>query len=120
MGRERPPSVDPRRLAVHVQVHSARKGPNPAALVRVRRRDDLRAPNHQGVRVVRRGIGGIQEGFLPRFEVFWGREIDIGEKMLSDARDPWFGDDAAIPQRLWFVMQEVDDVIEDFWWETWV
>jgi hypothetical protein len=70
--------------------------------------------------MVCRGIGGIQEGFLPQFEVFWRREIDIGEKMLSGARNPWFGDDATILERLWFVMQEVDDVIEDFWWETWV
>lgn len=64
------------------------------------RRDDLRTSNEEGARVTRRGVRGVQEG-PPWFDVFGGRKrIDTGEKVLAGAREPWFGDNATLLERL--------------------
>jgi len=41
----------------------------------------------------------------------------MGKKMLSGARDPRFGDQATFP-KLPFAIAEVDDVIQQFFWEA--
>jgi hypothetical protein len=44
-------------------------------------------------------------------------EPDICEKVLSGARDPRFGDKAAILERPRHVVEKVDDVIQYLGWE---
>jgi len=50
---------------------------------------------------------------LPRFQTFGG------EKMLSGTGDPRPRDEVAIPERVAFVVQNVDDVIQQFRREAW-
>ena len=69
-----------------------------------------------GCRRVRR----IREGVVPRLESAGGIEPDIGENIFSGARNPRFGDETALFECLPFVVQEVEDVIEDFSWEDWI
>ena len=45
-------------------------------------------------------VGRIWERLLPRFDVFRRRELDLGEEVISGTRNPRFGDEAAIPERL--------------------
>jgi hypothetical protein len=45
-------------------------------------------------------------------------ERDIGEKVFSGARDPSFGDEATVPERVLCVVYVVDDVIQEFCWEV--
>jgi len=63
------------------------------------------------------GVRNIRESLLPRFEFTWGMELDTSEQVLSSTRSLWFGDKATLFECLSFVMQEVDDVVEDFLWE---
>ena len=44
-------------------------------------------------------------------------ECDVNEKVLSDPRDPRFGDEATRFECSEFIAQTVDDEVEDFWWK---
>ena len=44
-------------------------------------------------------------------------ECDVNEKVLSDPRDPRFGDEAARFECSEFIAQTVDDEVEDIWWK---
>ena len=46
------------------------------------------------------------------------RERNLAKKVCSGARDPRFRDEAALLERFWLVVEEVDDVVPDFWWEA--
>jgi hypothetical protein len=50
--------------------------------------------------------------------VFLGLELNIGEKVFSSTRDPRFRGKATPLEGLWFVVQEVGDVVEDLWQEV--
>ena len=99
---------------VHLQPHDTRKGANPTTLFRICHCDNLRALNRKDVCMVRRGVGRIRERRLPRLEAFGRRKLDVGEEVLSGTRNPRFGDEAAIPECIRFIVQVVDDVVEDF------
>ena len=45
---------------------------------------------------------------------------DLDEKMVSGAGDPRLRNEAALFESLRIVVQMVEDVIEDFWWEVWI
>lgn len=45
---------------------------------------------------------------------------NLGEKMVSGAGDPRLRNEAALFESLRIVVQMVEDVIEDFWWEVWI
>ena len=60
--------------------------------------------------IVCRGVGWIPKRLLPRLELPRGCELDIGEEVLSDAWNPSLGGDAAIPERLRFIVEGVEDV----------
>ena len=47
-------------------------------------------------------------------------EVDTGKKVFSGAWSPGFRDETALLQRVLFVVQKVDRVIEDFSWESWI
>ena len=103
----------------HTQTCDTRKCLNPTILFCVCCRKASGALDQQGTRVIRGGVGRIRECRLPRLEGFGRRELDIGEEVLSSARNPRLGDEAAVPECLWFIVQVVDDMIEDFWREGW-
>ena len=44
-------------------------------------------------------------------------ELHVGEKVFSRPRNPQFGDEAARFERVWFIVEMVDDEIENFWGE---
>ena len=46
---------------------------------------------------------------------WWALELDMSEKVHSAKPR----DKGASPKRFWFAMQEVDNGIEYFGWETW-
>ena len=47
-------------------------------------------------------------------------EPDLGEKVLSGAWDPRFGDETTLLEHGWVVVQEVNNVVEEFWREIWI
>ena len=59
-------------------------------------------------------VGGIQEGFHPRFEGGSGlAEVDTVEMMSLSPRNPRLGDEGTHPERSQFTVQMVDDEVED-------
>ena len=48
------------------------------------------------------------------------KERDFAEQVFSGSRNPRFGDKATPLERFGLVSKEVDDVVGDFWWETWI
>ena len=42
------------------------------------------------------------------------------QKVLSGTRNPRFRDEATLFECFRFVVKEVDDMVGDFWWETWM
>ena len=44
-------------------------------------------------------------------------ERDAIEKVDSCPRNPGLGNEAAFHERSWCIVQVVDDVVEDLWWE---
>ena len=47
-------------------------------------------------------------------------ELDSGEDVSSGARDPRLRDETTPLECLRVVVQRVDNVVEDFWWEIWI
>ena len=72
-------------------------------------------------RVMGGGARRVWEGFHPRIESGserrLGMERDAIEKVDSCPRNPGLGNEAAFPERSWCIVQVVDDVVEDLWWE---
>ena len=74
--------------ADHLQVDGTRKTCEPTTLFRIRSYNDAGAANGQGPGITRRRGRRIWKYPLPRLQVFFGMEPDIGEKVLSGAWDP--------------------------------
>lgn len=72
----------------------------------------------QRTNVVCGRIGGIRENVPPCLEISVIPERDLGEKVLSGARSPRFGDEAALFEGFWLVMKEVDNAVPQFRWEA--
>jgi len=106
-----------RPVTVQLQVHDARKPSDPTTRIRIRRGDGVEAADVQSFGVVGGGGRRIWKFLLPRYQVLFDVEHDFGEKVLSSARDPRFGDKATILECIRVVVQEVDYGIEDFLWE---
>ena len=65
-------------------------------------------------RVVGGGVGRIREGFHPRFESGSEEtELDAVEKVHSGPRNPRLGNEATCLERGGFIVQMVDDEVED-------
>jgi hypothetical protein len=68
--------------------------------------------------VVGARVGRIRKRRLPQFDVGCrGMEFDAGKEVSSCPINPRFGDDAIHSKRSRFVMQMVDDEIENLLWE---
>ena len=65
-------------------------------------------------------IGRIRESFLPLLEIIGIAEGDLAKKVLSGTRNPRFRDEATLFECFRFVVKEIDDIVGDFWWETWM
>ena len=63
-------------------------------------------------------IGGIRKSVLPCLEILEIPERDLGEKVLSGARSPRFGNEAALFEGFWLVVKEVDNAVPEFRWEA--
>ena len=81
-------SVEVPRAIVHIQTRNPGKRPKPTTLFRICRHNRTGTINEQGPSVIRRGVCGVQERLLPRPEVIFGTEPDIGEQVLSGAWNP--------------------------------
>ena len=73
----------------------------------------------QGVDAVHMRVGRIGKR-LPRFEVFGRKGPNRAESLLSGAWEPRFGDEVAFLECLWFIVYDVDDVVEDLWRAVWI
>ena len=84
----------------HIQLNYARKCSNPATLPRIRNLNGIRAFNHQGLRVARRRVGIVRKRLLPRLQIGYGTKRDLRKKVLSGVRDPRFGGEATLLERI--------------------
>jgi hypothetical protein len=64
------------------------EGLNQTARSDICRHDSPRAANKHDVGMIRRGIRMVRERLLPQLEFICGTELDLGEKVLSGARNP--------------------------------
>jgi len=92
------------------QGHDARKRLDPTTRFRIP--DDVRGANRQSSSVIARRSFGIWS-LLLRLQVLLGIEVDFGEEVPSDSRDPRYRDKVTFPERFRFVVQGVNHVIED-------
>lgn len=60
-------------------------------------------------------VGRIWKGLHPRLDGFRSPDEDGSEKVPSGPRDPHFGNEATRFERGRFVVQMVDDEVEDLW-----
>ena len=95
----------------YFQSHNVRKRPNPTSLFRIRSSDIFNGSKDQRMGVICRRVGRSWEGLLPRVDVGGMLELYPAEKVSSSARNPRFGNKAALLECLWFVVQEVDNGI---------
>ena len=108
----------------HPQIYDMVEGANPG--IRTRSCKSGRfgvvvARKVETPRVMGGGARRVWEGFHPRIESGserrLGMERDAIEKVDSCPRNPGLGNEAAFPERSWCIVQVVDDVVEDLWWE---
>ena len=104
-------------MVVQFQAHNARESPDPTTLFRICRRGDLRTGYDESPCVITRGIGWRWEGRFPRLDAASSVKRDGGEKVFSCPGDPRSRNETASFQRVWVVMEEVDDVVEYLWGE---
>ena len=88
------------KLSPDLEAHNARKGRDPTALFCIRGRDIRGEPNGQSLGMVGGRGGGVWKCRFPRLEVLRVAEQDVGEKVLSSARNPRFGNEAAVLERV--------------------
>ena len=71
-----------------LQVHDASETCDPATRLRIRSCDDVTTSNEQCFGVMCGRCRRIWERLLPRLQICFEAKLDIGEKVLSGARDP--------------------------------
>ena len=102
----------------HSQFHDLVEGVNPGKRIGNRNSDHFEIPEVETARVMGGGVGRIREGVHPRFESGSGQtELDVVEKVYSGPRNPRLGNEATFPERGGFIVQMVDDEVEDLWRE---
>ena len=65
-------------------------------------------------------LGRDRKSFLPLLEINRVSEGDLAKEVLLGARNPRFRDEATLFECFRLVVKEVDDIVGDFWWETWI
>ena len=108
------------RTIQQFQFHNVAERPNPTISFRDHGNDGPLGANGQRASVMRRRISGVLESLLPCLETSEIPEHDFAKQVFSSARNPRFGDKATPLERFGLVSKEVDDVVGDFWWETWI
>ena len=101
------------------QIYDTVEGVNPGT--RIRNRDSVHfgTVKFETAGVMGGRVGGILEGFHPRFEGGSAGlvEADMVEKMSSSPWNPRLGDETTRPERSRFIVQMVRDEVENLWWE---
>ena len=102
----------------HCQFHDIAEGANPGKRVRNCESNRFEIGKVETARVMGGGAERIRESCHSRFESGSGHnEHDTLEKMYSSLWNPQLGGEAIFPERIQFIVQMVDDEVEDFWLE---
>jgi hypothetical protein len=108
------------RLAetLQVQMYEVVKGADPTTHICICGGDDRNAPNVESESVVGGRVGRIRKRLFPQLDVRCPvMEFDASKEVGSRPMNPGFGDDATRLERRRFVVQVVDDMVEDLWRE---
>ena len=101
-----------------MQVLDIVKGTDPTTRFRIRGGEARKPINGETASVVSGRVGRIRKRLLPQFYVeFPGVEFDASEEVCSCAVDPGFGYDATGLECRRFVVEVVDDGVQDLWRE---
>ena len=60
----------------------------------------------------------VRKCLLPRLQIGCRTKRDLRKKVPSGARDPRFGGEATLLECVLIVVQEVEDIVKDFWREV--
>jgi hypothetical protein len=97
-----------------VQVYEVVEGADPTTHILICSGDDRNVTNRESARVASGRGGRIRKGLLPPIDRgCWGIEVNTSKEVRSRSLNPRFGDDATRFERRRFIVQMINNVVED-------